>query len=124
VQQEKMARFLALFLTAAYECARGLHMPGTWERMQGADARRVRARSGAPRRHVFHEAIGKKSPAQLGPATHRADFGSSRRKCSNPDYTGMRRMRPDVHALPAAVPAKISQPVRKRSLLRLKMWQH
>lgn len=36
VQQEKMARFLALFLTAAYEC--GLHMPGTWERMRGADA--------------------------------------------------------------------------------------
>jgi len=57
--------------------ARGLHMPGTWERMQGADARRVRARSGAPHRHVFHGAIGKIAGTAwtLRAFKHCADFG-------------------------------------------------
>lgn len=42
VQQEKMARFLALFLTAAIRPAYAAY-PGTWERMRGRERERAHA---------------------------------------------------------------------------------
>jgi hypothetical protein len=101
VQQEKMARFLALFLTAAYECARAAcicrgHGSGCRARTRAASVHAPARRAGT----FFMKRSGKGARRSLGPRLGTgADFGSSRRKCSNPDYAGMRRTRPDVHAL-------------------------